>query len=289
MKGWLVNGIQGMADAFLSSGQRQRAEEVFDELRALAQRSGNVVTLLASAALDSVLAVMDGRLEDIMDMSERIRTRGEEAGLAGLANMYSNYAAERARVYLGVSLEAREREIRRDPALMPELCLILAHLGRKEEASEILESNVVRRPGIGTAEDMMPAWFDANFLEAAVLVSHRQAAELLLDRLSAPGLCTVRTGQHCIARLLGGAAALLDRYDEARQHYQEAIKICTDMRLRPEMALTHLQLAELLLEHYPKEKAEALEHLDFAINEFREMKMQPSLERALRHKEIMGA
>ena len=34
---------------------------------------------------------------------------------------------------------------------------------------------------------------------------------------------------------------------------------------------------------------EALEHLDFAINEFREMKMQPSLERALRHKEILGA
>jgi len=29
--------------------------------------------------------------------------------------------------------------------------------------------------------------------------------------------------------------------------------------------------------------------LDFAINEFHEMKMRPSLERALRHKEILGA
>jgi hypothetical protein len=35
-------------------------------------------------------------------------------------------------------------------------------------------------------------------------------------------------------------------------------------------------------------RTEALEHLDFAIGEFREMKMQPSLERALRHKEILG-
>ena len=34
---------------------------------------------------------------------------------------------------------------------------------------------------------------------------------------------------------------------------------------------------------------EPMEHLDFAITEFREMKMQPSLERALRHKEILGA
>jgi hypothetical protein len=32
-----------------------------------------------------------------------------------------------------------------------------------------------------------------------------------------------------------------------------------------------------------------LEHVDFAVNEFREMKMQPILERALRHKEILGA
>ncbi len=50
------------------------------------------------------------------------------------------------------------------------------------------------------------------------------------------------------------------------------------------------ELAELLLEHYPEERAEALEHLDFAIGEsFRDMKMQPSLERALKHKEILGA
>jgi len=60
------------------------------------------------------------------------------------------------------------------------------------------------------------------------------------------------------------------------------------MKSRPEIALTDLQLAELLVEHYPEERAEALEHLDFAINEFRDMKMQPSLERALKHKEILG-
>jgi hypothetical protein len=43
----------------------------------------------------------------------------------------------------------------------------------------------------------------------------------------------------------------------------------------------------LLLAHYPDEKAEALEHLDFAIGEFREMKMQPSLERALKQRETL--
>ncbi|MGD0661207.1 MAG: amidohydrolase family protein [Syntrophorhabdales bacterium] len=54
-------------------------------------------------------------------------------------------------------------------------------------------------------------------------------------------------------------------------------------------ALTRLQLAELLLDHYPDEKAVALEHLDFAIKDLREMKMQPALERAFKQKEALEA
>ena len=45
--------------------------------------------------------------------------------------------------------------------------------------------------------------------------------------------------------------------------------------------MTRLQLCELLLDHYPGERPEALKHLDFAIDELQDMKMQPSLERAL--------
>jgi hypothetical protein len=46
---------------------------------------------------------------------------------------------------------------------------------------------------------------------------------------------------------------------------------------------------QLLLEHYPKKRVEALGHLDFVISELRDMKIQPWLERALRHKEILRA
>ena len=81
----------------------------------------------------------------------------------------------------------------------------------------------------------------------------------------------------------------LEKHEEGGKYYDEAIKVCTEMPFRSEMALTRLQLAELLLEHYPSEKKEAIEHLDFCIKEFREIKMQPSLERALRHKEILNA
>ena len=61
------------------------------------------------------------------------------------------------------------------------------------------------------------------------------------------------------------------------------------VRFRPEIALVRLDLAELLLTHYPDEPTEAQEHLDFAIEEFRAMKMQPALERVLRHKGLLKA
>ena len=54
------------------------------------------------------------------------------------------------------------------------------------------------------------------------------------------------------------------------------------MVFRPEVALTRLSLAELLLEHYPDERDAAIEHLDFAISEFESMGMAPALERALK-------
>jgi hypothetical protein len=93
----------------------------------------------------------------------------------------------------------------------------------------------------------------------------------------------------CVGRIVGEAYRLLDKPDDARGAYLQALDICTKVRFRPEIALIRLGLAELLLEHYPNERAEAIEHLDFAIAEFREMKMQPSLERALRHRGLLKA
>jgi DNA-binding NarL/FixJ family response regulator len=52
------------------------------------------------------------------------------------------------------------------------------------------------------------------------------------------------------------------------------------VRFRPELALTRLHLAELLLAHYPDEQNEALEHLAFSMSEFSAMHMQPYLARA---------
>jgi ATP/maltotriose-dependent transcriptional regulator MalT len=53
------------------------------------------------------------------------------------------------------------------------------------------------------------------------------------------------------------------------------------MNFLPELALSKLQLAELLLRHYPDDGDKALEHFDFAVRKLEEMKMRPSLKNAL--------
>jgi tetratricopeptide (TPR) repeat protein len=161
--------------------------------------------------------------------------------------------------------------------------------GQVEEATAALDGFVDQYAA--DPEKIRHFWLEQMVvLETSVLARHAGAAELLLNLLRDTPFKT--TGLYlptCVARHLGGAAALLGRHDEARKHYQEAIKVCTDMPFRPELALTRLQLAELILEHYPDDKKEAVEHLAFCIPEFRDMKMKPWLERALKHKQILKA
>jgi tetratricopeptide (TPR) repeat protein len=284
-----------MVQTFLEFGQRHRAEEIMAEMRTLAERSRQPNLLILSMINDAIMAIWDGRLEEAVAIRRRTLARAEELGILEYAVTWASWVLP-ARVHLGNAGRALELNLqgsRNAPqSIGYEMVILfcLAHLGRHAEVAEMLERLVVARPGIGSTKDETPVWTDITLLEVAVLAGHRHATELLLHRLSGSSICTSGMwSTTCAGRHLGAAAAFLGRPDEARKYYQEAIKACTEMKFRPELALTRLQLAELLLEHYPKERAEALEHIDFAIAEFRDMKMQPSLERALRHKEILKA
>jgi hypothetical protein len=108
------------------------------------------------------------------------------------------------------------------------LCACNSAFTSYEKASEILQNFIVGRPSISTAEDETSVITNTINLEVALLVRHHKPTELLLSQLAS---CSHYVTPHvyltCIARHLGGAAALLVRYDEARKYYQEAIKACT--------------------------------------------------------------
>ena len=278
---------------FLAVGQRERGEQCWRDFEQAARRSQSPEMELISMLLEALLFLMDGKFEETLEMSRKLLSRGNELGVPVIASVFEGYFSPRLNFYLGKaeeSLSAQDhRTILAGPPFGPmERGVILAHSGRQAEVAQLLGEYVAQHAGPSKGFDPWSVY--VGWLEAAVLVRHSRAAEVLLAVLGGTPFRT--TGYFyptCVARHLGGAAALLGRYDEARQHYQEAIRVCTEMRFRPELALTRLQLAELLLDHYPAEKKDAIEDLDFAIKEFREMKMRPSLERALRHKEILKA
>ena len=170
----------------------------------------------------------------------------------------------------------------------PMFTLCLAHAGRLEEAQADMVQTLAALEEIGPLSDV-PMNFLTQLLQVAVLTEDKEVAATLSRELRDAshlinGFCVT-----CVARHLGAASALLGRPDEARNYYAQALEVCKKVRFRPEIALIRLQLAELLLDQYSDERAEAIEHLDFAIGEFQGMKMQPSLERALRHRELLKA
>jgi hypothetical protein len=94
---------------------------------------------------------------------------------------------------------------------------------------------------------------------------------------------------YSVARLLSAGAVMLGDIEITRPLAEKAKRDCEALEHRPELALSRLQLAELLLDHYPDERDAAIQHLDFAIAELRDMKMQPGLERALGRRGLLKA
>jgi tetratricopeptide (TPR) repeat protein len=281
---------------FLLLGERQLGEAIHRELLESARLARLQMRQYFFQYLRGCYHVMNGQLEEAARCYDDVLRLGAEAGAPLTAAVMANSFGPRLAGYLGWGREGLKcfEEWARSMSLSEH---VEAHIrvyylvcgGERKEATTIL-GQIADHYAAEPKKTMHTFGGLLLLLETAVTAQDTRAAEVLSSLLA--GAVYETTGVQnptCVARHLGGAAALLGRCEEAREHYKEAIKVCTEMKFRPELALTRLQLAELLLEHCAKERTAAVEHLDFAISEFRAMKMQPWLERALRHKEILKA
>jgi tetratricopeptide (TPR) repeat protein len=241
--------------------------------------------------LPAHMAFLDGRLDEAVMHWNKVAASAQELGISSvgpsevrLAPLRILFAVGRGSVQELAVLEPLVGRI-----AMSGRASILALLGRHAEVRAIRE----QFGDIGADDDESAVSILLNLLDAAVLGADEATVRALSRRLvPIADEIDVASGWPfggSVARLLGQGAALLGQPSEARTYFEQALVVCAKVRFRPEAALTHLQLAELLLEHYPAEQQKAQEHLDFAIDEFRAMKMQPSLERALRHKGLLHA
>jgi len=267
----------------LERGDRTGAERAWRDLTELAGRTRDATVALWASEPGAILAFIEGRLEDAVATSYGLQA----ATLGGSGGAERTFLLPRALLYLGRT-DAALSLFDSWPTNRPPragLACWLAYLGRGEEARKIR----AEFGGVGSDEDESAVIILVHLLEAALLTKDENTARELARRLAPLGGLSYARGGGGFGRLLGGAAALLGEPEKARGYYLQAIEASERIRFRPEIALTRLELAELLLEHYPGEKSGAQQQLDLAIDEFRAMKMQPSLERALRHKGLLHA
>jgi DNA-binding CsgD family transcriptional regulator len=239
--------------------------------------------LLQPARGAAVLALLAGHLQEVLEHIQTFVARAEEVGRPDFARFIARERLFLPLLYLGdterllglMSDEAfNSHEPERDSvtALMAAVCL--SQLGRVEEARRLAGPLLDGELDEDTIDELHLR------LQLAVLWEDHLAATRLAERLT-PVAHVSCTSAGCVGRVLGASWALRGDAARARAAFELAIRACERSHFRPELALARLDLAELMLGHYPQERAAALELLDMATAELRAMDMQPALRRAL--------
>jgi DNA-binding CsgD family transcriptional regulator len=263
---------------FWHTGDRDSAEAVLQRGIVLAERTRQPNLEIHALNHAAFRAVLDGRLEEAVEVSSLMLARAEELGLTdfvvggGLIG-----SALRSLICLG-----RPEDVDHLP-LVGDGLLALGHAvcGRDGEAAACIDLVLARRGAIAPADDLNPIWNDMTLLEAALLIRHEDAVRFVYARFAGASVNGInRVWGVSIPRLLGEVAVQLRDQGAARRYYTTAVRVCTDMGFRPEKALAQLGLAEVLYDLGRAERAEAGRLLAEATEDLEAMGMRPALERA---------
>ena len=275
----------------LNWGQRERAEVLWGEVAELAARAREPELLLYEPMGEAILAILDGQLEAASGAVARLIERSDELGSPLYGRRFATRLRERPLQWLGSGV-ALAGELRADLQRAATadvwevesaagIALCLAQAGHLAEARRTLDE-ALRQLRTDRRDDASFPGQLVRLLELAVLLGDRAGTELLAEQVAVLAPCaTADWAMTTVARHLGAAAALLGDRAKARAYSEQALAVAGGIRFRPEVALASLQLAELLGSE-PGEQGSAGRHLEFAIAELREMKMQPALDRAWR-------
>jgi hypothetical protein len=268
----------------LECGDRSSAEAMWRELEQLAERTRDASVGMLALYGPIAITVVDGRLEEAVSLADALRDRGKELGIS-----VGEALPVRALSYLGrLNVQTLDGFEGTSRPWLAARAHFLAELGHHDQARAIREQFA----GIESEDDESASHILVSLLAAANFCGDLETLSLLIPRLAPLADRLFLSGvDHpgSVGRLLGSATTLLGEEAQARAHFETALGACERIHHRPELALTRLGLAELLLTGSSTDQAEAQAFLDAAIDELQAMKMQPSLERALRHKGLLHA
>jgi DNA-binding CsgD family transcriptional regulator len=262
---------------YLIGGNRARFQELATEVNAIAERIREPGVLWRPLVRDIIEQTLDGELHGALETCQRLIERGDELGIGMLGRVQTYAYSLPIRQYLGsfddrVATDFTERFWHEQLPNVPTYAL----RGDDLRARSIPGDFVARLPPVGAADATPVPWL-VIALEGAVLLNDRPAVDILCRKLAPAARFGGEPHAFAIAgRVLGDAALMCGDFRAARAQYEHALTVAQAMQHRPETALLHVGLAEVL------PRAEAVDHLHRAIPLLESMHMQPALERALK-------
>jgi DNA-binding CsgD family transcriptional regulator len=281
--------LGGLVKYLMWAGDSDRASRMLDRTKTFVEQTKIPLLRALSLGREINVKTYEGELEGAVQAIDDLIVGSEELGSAAMGRQISTTRGMVPLLYLGrveealallpqagghVGLEADSPATGLQAQFSHLYVLCLAHAGRLTEAQKYFNLAVGGIESRLTKNQVDWAML-ATLLETALILKDVEVARTLAGQLEEGA------GGPGIPRLLGEAANLAGESDRALKFFHEALEVSIKARHRPEQALSRFDMADLCLDHYPDRRDEALEHLEFAIAEFREMKMQPSLDRAL--------
>jgi hypothetical protein len=273
--------LRRLHQIFTIAGDRAAADEASTELLAL-QHTRDPEVMLWPLQASQIEAVLSGELPRAIDLSHQLGRRAEELGMAVRREEMTWELASRPLSYLGRSDAApaaragMERSLQ-DPGrrlfARATMTLQLGHAGQLADAA-LHAAQIREEIGVDPTWDDTAAAVLAALLEVAVLVEDDEILRIVVPRLEGIRAVTARYVVHPVARFCGCGARLIGDRPTARRALDHALAWATSIRHRPEIALTRLAMAELLLdeptpradsrEARGRERAEGIDHLALA-------------------------
>ena len=220
----------------IEAGRMDEAHRHIAAHALLAEESGSPAACRDAAAWATMAALLDGRQDDARDGAELVLALGREARDPGAVD---RYWAQRFWVVLEWGDEeerfealdhCREKAYRHDdPSWRGALTLLLARMGRTEEAGRELDFCTSRCLG-GSLRDRVWTDIATNLAESAALLGDpRRAALVQRALLGAPdGFVLGGGGWVCkgsVARFQGMLAAVTCRWTDCDDHFARAVAV----------------------------------------------------------------
>jgi class 3 adenylate cyclase/tetratricopeptide (TPR) repeat protein len=280
---------------YIQLGDIGSADHALTELKECVAELSLPANLFHAANIEAMRAFLAGEFDATERLAFEALSHGQKSNQAN-AMQYFSVLLFLLRWHQGRLIEIEdvflaEAENYSDvPAYQTMLAILHLEMGRKEPAREIFE-RLAANEFTDLPQDLATDGLLMNLSELAFAFGDERRAALLYDLLLPLSDRQLIVGLNCACigastRWLGMLAATMKRWDDAVDHFENAIETNARIGARPFLARTQHEYARMLIERNEagdKEKAKAL--LTEAIATYRELGMPTFLEDA---EELMG-